>query len=227
MALRLGLLLPALLAALQLASEASAGKVFKTEITYQRPLRHVLKEQKKWADVVRLQEKLRVFKLGAGNDDPLPGPFRQPVADLDDMIYLANVTIGTPPQTFQVVLDTGSANLWVPDSSCHLPSAAKKASNWPPSSCPGVCAAFKPEACDFFCGKDCCEHGEIELMSQLSHLLRGDPEPVDPCKNKNKFDSSKSQTYQPNGTEWKIAYGTGNAKGFWGTDVVCACAFSR
>ena len=91
MASRVGLLLAALFVALQFASEASAGKVFKTEIKYQRPLRHVLKEQNKWADVVRLQEKLRVFKLGAGSDDPLPGPFRQPVADLDDMIYLANV----------------------------------------------------------------------------------------------------------------------------------------
>lgn len=55
------------------------------------------------------------------------GPSSQPLTDFDDGEYTTNVSIGSPPQNFTVLVTTSTAALWVPDKTC------------PSSKCPSLC----------------------------------------------------------------------------------------
>lgn len=87
------------------------------------------------------------------------------IKDYGNAQYFGIVEIGTPPQSFEVIYDTGSSNLWVPKVGCT------------------------------HCG-----------LPFISH--------------KSKYDEEKSSTYEQDGADFEIMYGSGSVKGFFSKEAV-------
>jgi hypothetical protein len=91
-----------------------ASAVIEIGITKVASPRTKLMQSGLWPTYMKYKEALRVQNKAA-----VLAQVTQPVNDYEDFEYVGNITIGTPGQPFVVILDTGSANLWVPDQTCR------------------------------------------------------------------------------------------------------------
>ncbi|KAI6219840.1 Peptidase A1 domain-containing protein [Aphelenchoides fujianensis] len=173
--------------------------------TFKIPLKHVpshrsrLIRERKFDELLRWTEHResvrnasRVLRLNTQTA-------KQPLRDLTDAEYFGTISLGTPPQEFSVIMDTGSANLWVPDVKC--------------SKQPFVCKRYNKDEslCKNFGHKMCCPF-------QPNHFEIG--ETVDTCINQAQYDSSRSSTYQSTAVNFYVAYGTGDAWGVIGKETL-------
>ncbi|XP_011189411.1 lysosomal aspartic protease [Zeugodacus cucurbitae] len=89
---------------------------------------------------------------------------KETLINSQNMGYYGNISIGTPPQYFLVLFDTGSSDFWLPSSKCVASDYA--------------------------------------------------------CHDHQRYNSSKSSTYIPNGRPAGMMYGSGDMLGYLSTDTV-------
>uniref|UniRef100_A0A914C7Q9 Peptidase A1 domain-containing protein n=1 Tax=Acrobeloides nanus TaxID=290746 RepID=A0A914C7Q9_9BILA len=93
----------------------SAASVYEVKLTRIDSLRVRYTRAGIWQTYLQYKELLRLSSKSKIENDKVVS---QGMNDWDDMEYVGNITVGTPGQNFSVILDTGSSNLWIPDSTC-------------------------------------------------------------------------------------------------------------
>ncbi|XP_072306182.1 pepsin A-like [Eucyclogobius newberryi] len=94
-----------------------------------------------------------------------------------DLSYYGVVSIGTPPQSFSVIFDTGSSNLWVPSVDCTSSEACQNHNLFDPSKSSSfvwgsqsLSIQYGTGSMDGYLGSDTVEVGGITVSNQVFGL---------------------------------------------------------
>ncbi|KAJ8412042.1 hypothetical protein AAFF_G00143090 [Aldrovandia affinis] len=110
--------------------------------------------------------------------DPSLAVGNEPMTNDADLSYYGVISIGTPPQSFKVIFDTGSSNLWVPSTFCnskacdnHAKFNPQKSSTFKPTSKP-LSIYYGTGSLTGVLGYDTVQVGGIIITDQVFGLSR-------------------------------------------------------
>uniref|UniRef100_A0A8D0HX35 pepsin A n=1 Tax=Sphenodon punctatus TaxID=8508 RepID=A0A8D0HX35_SPHPU len=105
----------------------------------------------------------------------------EPLENYMDIEYFGTISIGTPPQEFSVLFDTGSSNLWVPSVYCSSPACTNHNRYNPQDSSTyqatseSVSIQYGTGSMTGFLAYDTVQVGGIEDTSQMFGLSQTEP----------------------------------------------------
>ncbi|XP_075436760.1 pepsin A-like [Ascaphus truei] len=105
----------------------------------------------------------------------------EPLQNYMDIEYFGTISIGSPPQEFTVIFDTGSANLWVPSVYCSSPACnnhhkfnPQQSSTFQATNTP-VSIQYGTGSMTGVLGYDTVQVGNIAVSSQIFGLSQSEP----------------------------------------------------